>query len=61
MVMMGLRIIEVTEDQRVRLRVRVPSAMRTEYERRRLDFIVLVLSEAVLVLAGRYRIEPRKA
>jgi|688.fasta_scaffold26599_7 hypothetical protein len=41
MVMKVLRIIEVTMEQRVRLRV--PSAMRTEYERSRLNVIVLVL------------------
>jgi len=43
MVMKVLRIIEVTMEQRARLRVRVPSAMRTEYERSRLNVIVPVL------------------
>ena len=58
MVMKVLRIIEVTMEQRVRLRVRVPSAMRTEYERSHLSVIVLVLvlSAAVLVLDGCFRL-----
>lgn len=44
--MMGLPIIELTKEQR--LRVRVPSAMRAEYERNRSGLFVLVFSAAVL-------------
>jgi len=47
MVMKVLRIIEVTMEQR--LRVRVPSAMRTEYKRSRLNVIVPVLDGDVRV------------
>lgn len=51
--MMGLPIIELTKEQR--LRVRVPSAMRAEYERNRSGLFVLVFSAAVLDLDGCFR------
>jgi len=46
--MMGLPIIELTKEQRLR----VPSAMRAEYERNRSGLFVLVFSDAVPVFSA---------